>query len=187
MPPKYNPPPKQRIIVEVNFGTGNSKYRLEKPEQPQPRWKRNNEGRLVSNLPSRPNLGGRGDLECFYHVKRENGEVLPPPQTLWTQRQSDDDQIVRYRPVWDQASGNLTDALRRRSEDSNASQDFNGKYGLPYLFVYDEDVEPDEQGEQYRRWRPLQMSPTVATVLSYRTWTRGAASPRPMKLATTTR
>lgn len=68
-----------------------------------------------------------------------------------------DDQVVSYRPDWTQEAGNLTDALRRRSQDSDVSQDLNGKYGLPYLFVYDEDVEPDEQGQQYRRWRPLQI------------------------------
>lgn len=158
MPPKGKGPAKkkQRVIVEVDFGTRNGRYRIEKPKRPQPKWRRDDRGRLVSNLPSRPNIGGGGDLECFYHVARGDGEVLPPPQALWTQKYGDDE-VASYRPVWTQEAGNLVDALRRRSEDSDASQDFNGRYGLPYLYLYDEDAEPDEQGRQCKRWRPLQI------------------------------
>ncbi|KAG8159901.1 hypothetical protein KVR01_010538 [Diaporthe batatas] len=174
MPPKYYPRPRvQKVIVKVNFGTRNGKFKIEKPKKPQPKWKRYN-GRLVSNLPRRANRGGRGDLECFYHVEREDGEVLPPPQALWRQKFGDD-QVARYVPDWDEESGNLTDALRRRSEDSDASRDFNGEYGLPYLYVYDEDAEPDALGDRYRRWRPLQILANggYGVVITYVDDTRG--------------
>jgi hypothetical protein len=134
----------------------NSKYRIEKPAKPQPKWKRNNNGRLVSNLPRRPNIGGLGDLEAFYHVKRGDGEVLPPPQALWRQRYGDQ-QTVSYRPLWVDIAGNLADPLRRRSDVSESGGDKNGNVGLPYLYTYDETVELDEHWHQYRRWQPLQI------------------------------
>ena len=72
---------------------GISKYRIEKPIYPWPKWVRDNNGtlgRLVSNQLRRPNIGGLGDLEAYYHVKRETpDEILPPPKTLWRQRYGD--------------------------------------------------------------------------------------------------
>lgn len=155
MPPKGRgraTPHVQRGIVEL---LPNSKYRIEQPLRPQPKWTRDNKGRLVSTLPRRPNIGGLGDLEVFYHVKREDGEVLPPPQALWRQRYGDQ-HTVSYRPLWVGIAKNLTSPLRRRS-DMSSEPDFNGNVGLPYLYTYDEEAEPDDDGYQYRRWRPLQV------------------------------
>lgn len=155
MPPKGRgraTPHVQRGIVELQ---PNSRYRIEKPKRPKPKWMRDKSGRLVSNLPRRANIGGLGDLEVFYHVKRGDGEILPPPQTLWRQRYGDQ-QTVSYRPLWVAIAKNLTSPLRRRS-DMSSEADFNGNVGLPYLYTYDEDAEPDEHGYQYRRWQPLQI------------------------------
>lgn len=155
MPPKGRgrvTPHVQRGIVKLQ---PNSKYRIEQPLRPQPKWKRDQTGRLVSNLPRRPNIGGLGDLEIFYHVKREDGEVLPPPQALWRQRYGDQ-QTVSYRPLWVGIAKNLASPLMGRSGVS-VQDDSYGNVGIPYLYTYDEDAEPDEDGYQYRRWRPLQI------------------------------
>ena len=55
--------------------------------------------------------------------------------------------------------GNLTEPLRRRSDVSveSGGGDLEGNVGVPYLYMYEEDVEPDENGEQYRRWRPFKI------------------------------
>lgn len=162
----------------------NSKYRILEPLYPPPKWARDSKGRLVSNLPTRPNMGGYGTLEVYYHVKRKSpDEVLPPPQALWRQRYGDQ-QTVSYRPLWVDIAGNLTSPLwlRRRSDGSidssiNSSVDSKpeGSVGLPYLYTYDEDVWPDEDGLQYRRWRPLQVLANggYGVVISYVDDSRG--------------
>ncbi|KAI7782541.1 hypothetical protein LA080_013177 [Diaporthe eres] len=140
MPPKVRTkkPPKgrgratphiQRGVVKLKH---NSRYRIEEPLHPLPKWVRDDSGRLVSNLPRRPNVGGLGTVEVYYHVNRENpDEVLPPPKTLWRQRDV--------------------------SLGSSEGGDLEGNVGVPYLYTYDEKVEPDEEGLQYRRWRPLKI------------------------------
>lgn len=147
----------QRGVVKLKH---NSRYRIEEPQHPQPKWVRDDSGRLVSNLPRRPNVGGFGTLEVFYHVRRESpDEVLPPPKTLWRQRYGDQ-HTISYRPLWVEIAKNLTSPLRRRSDVSLGSSeggDLEGNVGVPYLFTYDEEVEPDEDGLQYRRWRPLKI------------------------------
>lgn len=178
MPPKKRrgraTPHAQRGVVKLK---GKSKYRLEKPQHPQPKWVRDSSKRLVSNLPRRPNAGGSGDLEVFYHVKRDSpDEVLPPPKALWRQRYGDQ-HTISYRPLWVDIAGNLTEPLRRRSDVSDRSDgaDFEGNVGVPYLYTYDEDVEPDEDGEQYRRWRPLKILANggYGVVITYVDETRG--------------
>lgn len=137
----------------------NSRYRLEEPMHPPPKWVRDSSGRLVSNLPRRPNIGGYGNLEVFHHVARESpDEVLPPPGTLWRQRYGDQ-HTISYRPLWVNIARNLSSPLRKRSDASLGSEagDTEGAVGVPYLYTYDEDAEPDEDGEQYRRWRPLKI------------------------------
>lgn len=126
---------------------------------PPPKWVRDSSGRLVSNLPRRPNIGGYGNLEVFHHVARESpDEVLPPPKTLWRQRYGDQ-HTISYRPLWVNIARNLSSPLRKRSDASLGSEagDTEGAVGVPYLYTYDEDAEPDEDGEQYRRWRPLKI------------------------------
>jgi hypothetical protein len=120
----------------------------------------------VSNLPRRPNIGGRGDLEAFYHVQREEGEILHPPGTLWRQRYGDHE-TVSYRPLWVEIAGNFIDPLRGCSpgvggggdddDDDYAGVDKYGTVGMPILYTNDETMEPDEDGHQYRRWLPLQV------------------------------
>lgn len=161
MPPKRGrgraTPHNQRGVVKLK---GNSRYyRIEEPQRPQPKWVRDSSKRLVSNLPRRPNIGGLGSLEVYYHVKRASpDEVLPPPKALWRQRYGDQ-HTISYRPLWVDIAGNLAEPLRRRSDVSIASAggDWEGSVGVPYLYTYDEDVEPDEEGLQYRRWRPLKI------------------------------
>lgn len=159
MPPRKRgriTPNAQRGVVKL---LGNSKYRIEKPRYPQPKWVRNNSGRLVSTLPRRPNIGGLGTLEVYYHVDRETpDEVLPPPKTLWRQRYGNQ-HTISYRPLWVGIADNLTKPLRRRSDVSveSGAGDLEGNVGVPYLYTYDEDLEPDEDGEQYRRWQPLKI------------------------------
>ncbi|KAI3395100.1 hypothetical protein diail_1780 [Diaporthe ilicicola] len=136
----------------------NSRYRVEKPKYDAPKWSRDNRGRLVSRVPRRPNVGGFGDLEAFYHVLRKNpSEVLPPQQTLWRQRYGDNHSIA-YRPLWPGIAQNLVEPLRTRQDiDSDDEGDYEGAVGVPYLFAYDENGPPDEDGLFYRRWRPFEI------------------------------
>lgn len=163
MPPKRSREGRGRATPQVQRGVvklkHNSRYRIEEPLHPPPKWVRDNNGRLVSNLPKRPNVGGLGTLEVFYHVERNSpDEVLPPPKTLWRQRYGDQ-HTISYRPLWVDIATNLTSPLRKRSDASLSSSegDLEGNVGVPYLYTYDEDVLPDEDGLQYRRWRPLKI------------------------------
>lgn len=163
-PPRMAPKGRGRATPHVQRGVvklkSNSRYRIEEPQHPQPKWARDSSGRLVSNLPRRPNVGGLGTLEVFYHVRRKSpDEVLPPPKTLWRQRYGDQ-HTISYRPLWVDIARNLASPLRRRSDVSLGSSeggDLEGNVGVPYLYTYDEDVLPDEDGLQYRRWRPLKI------------------------------
>ncbi|KAK2598578.1 hypothetical protein N8I77_011978 [Diaporthe amygdali] len=150
-----------RLTPSLQRGTvtlpSSSKYRVEKPQHLAPTWMRDRNGRLVSYRPTRPNIGGSGDLEAFYHVQRTGpDEILPPPQTLWRQRYGDEC-MVNYRPLWVGIAQNLVQPLRKRSDVSSDAGDLEGDVGVPYLFAYDETVTPDENGEQYARWVPLKI------------------------------
>ncbi|KAL1873021.1 hypothetical protein Daus18300_004162 [Diaporthe australafricana] len=161
MPPKRPKPSPKRVTPNVLRGIvmlpPNSSYRVEKPRLPAPRWSRNNQNRLVSRVPRRPNTGGYGDLEAFYHVERAGpDEVLPPPQTLWRQRYGDD-HTVSYRPLWAEIAQNLVEPLRMRQDLGSDAGDKEGDVGVPYLFSFDENAPLDENGEPYVRWRPYEI------------------------------
>lgn len=135
----------------------NSSYRVEKPRRPGPKWSRDSKNRLVSRAPRRPNTGGYGDLEAFYHVERiRPDEVLPPPQTLWRQRYGDE-HTVCYRPLWPAIAQNLVEPLRTRQDLGSDAGDKEGDVGVPYLFTFSENAPLDENGEPYLRWRPYEI------------------------------